>query len=107
VALLGEPEQIETFAAKWDENPVFHGQPEIWPKFDKMRIDRKLMKGDLVVAPGLSPKFVVTPGHGRFFPSNAALLNQENVLIERHNASLEEPCRPKRHSCSWGCLVAR
>jgi hypothetical protein len=54
-----------------------------------MQIDRRLMKGDVIVAPGLLPKFVVAPGHGGFFPSNAALLNQENVLIERHNASGE------------------
>ncbi|MFZ2973200.1 MAG: hypothetical protein WA049_11215 [Ferribacterium limneticum] len=87
MALLGEPEQIEAFAAKWDKDPVFHGQPEIWPKFDKKWIHCQLVKGDLIVAPGLLPKFVVTPGHGGFFPSNAALLNQENVLIERHNAS--------------------
>ena len=107
MSLAGDPEQIQAFPAQRDKNPVFCGQPQIWPEFDEMRIHRLLMKGYVIVAPRLLPKLVIAPGHGGSIPSDTALLNQENVLIERHNASLEEPCRPKRHSRGWGSQTAR
>ena len=63
MALRGEPEQIQTFPAQRHKYPVCCGQPEIWPKFYEVRIDGLLVKGNLTVAPGLLPEFIVAPGH--------------------------------------------
>ncbi|MNN51236.1 hypothetical protein D3C81_1658620 [compost metagenome] len=63
VALLGQPEHVQTLAAQGHEDPAVAGQAEGRPESGQQAVHRALVEVGAPLAPELQPQLVVAPAH--------------------------------------------